>query len=87
MYKLPITGLSLSRWEQPTEPLNCYVMDASLCLIAQGQFYGHAALEIYTHDASHFLFTAVRIFPVIMHYRCRQNVPPQGAAGGGTKAN
>ena len=59
----PITGLSLSRWEQPTEPTS-YVMDASLCLIAQGQKQVMLGQEIYTYDASHFLFTAVD-FPVI----------------------
>ncbi|MHA3090579.1 AraC family transcriptional regulator [Acinetobacter brisouii] len=59
----PITGLSLSRWEQPTEPTS-YVMDACLCLIAQGQKQVMLGQEIYTYDASHFLFTAVD-FPVI----------------------
>ncbi|MHA3054538.1 AraC family transcriptional regulator [Acinetobacter sp. ANC 4633] len=59
----PITGLSLSRWEQPNEPTS-YVMDASLCLIAQGQKQVMLSQEIYTYDASHFLFTAVD-FPVI----------------------
>ncbi|MHA3051589.1 AraC family transcriptional regulator [Acinetobacter sp. ANC 4640] len=59
----PITGLSLSRWEQPTEPTS-YVMDASLCLIAQGQKQVMLGQETYAYDASHFLFTAVD-FPVI----------------------
>lgn len=59
----PIAGLSLSRWEHLTEPTS-YVMDASLCLIAQGQKQVMLGQEIYTYDASHFLFTAVD-FPVI----------------------
>ncbi|WP_111894442.1 AraC family transcriptional regulator [Acinetobacter sp. MB5] len=61
--KTPIAGLSLSRWEQPTDPTS-YVMDASLCLIAQGQKQVMLGQEVYTYDAQHFLFTAVD-FPVI----------------------
>lgn len=62
-YETPISGLSLHRWDTPTAPTS-YVLDASLCMIAQGKKQVILGEEIYVYDANHFLFTAIDL-PVI----------------------
>ena len=62
-YETPINGLSLHRWDTPTAPTS-YVLDASLCMIAQGKKQVILGEEIYVYDANHFLFTAIDL-PVI----------------------
>lgn len=59
----PIQGLTLYRGEAPTRS-NSNILDASLCLIAQGRKQVILSEEIYTYDANHFLFTAIDL-PVI----------------------
>ena len=59
----PIQGLTLYRGEAPTPP-SCNILDASLCLIAQGKKQVILSEEIYNYDADHFLFTAIDL-PVI----------------------
>jgi len=59
----PIRGLSLHRWETPTEPTS-YMLPPSICLIGQGRkrlFLGEAA---YVYDADRFLLTSVDL-PVV----------------------
>jgi len=61
----PIQGLSLHRWEAPTEP-ESYMLAPSVCLIGQGRkrlFLGEAA---YVYDAHRFLITSVDL-PVVTH--------------------
>ncbi|WP_198335971.1 AraC family transcriptional regulator [Psychrobacter celer] len=62
-YETPINGLSLHRWDTPTAPTS-YVLDASLCMIAQGKKQVILGEETYVYDANHFLFTAIDL-PVI----------------------
>ncbi len=59
----PISGLTLNRWEAPTQA-SSNMLDASLCLIAQGKKQVILGEETYTYDAEHFLFTAIDL-PVI----------------------
>lgn len=62
-FATPINGLTLHRREAPTH-LNSSILDASLCLIAQGRKQVILGEETYTYDTSHFLFTAIDL-PVI----------------------
>ena len=58
-----IQGLSLHRWETPTEP-ESYMLAPSVCLIGQGRkrlFLGEA---VYVYDAHRFLITSVDL-PVV----------------------
>ncbi|WP_436868887.1 AraC family transcriptional regulator N-terminal domain-containing protein [Acinetobacter courvalinii] len=62
-FETPITGLTLHRWEAPTKP-NSNILDASLCLIAQGKKQVILGDEVYIYDSDHFLFTAIDL-PII----------------------
>ncbi|ARD28926.1 AraC family transcriptional regulator [Acinetobacter lactucae] len=62
-FETPIMGLTLFRAETLTQP-NSSMMDASLCMIAQGKKQVILSEEIYTYDFNHFLFTAIDL-PVI----------------------
>lgn len=62
-FETPIKGLTLHRWETPTPP-DSHVLDARLCMIAQGKKQVVLSKEIYTYDSNHFLFTAIDL-PVI----------------------
>jgi AraC-like DNA-binding protein len=58
-----IPGLTLYRCEVASQYISL-VLDASLCLIAQGQKQVILGKEIYNYDSNHFLFTAVDL-PII----------------------
>ncbi len=58
-----IPSLTFHRWEVPTEPTS-YILEPSLCLIAQGRKQVLLGEEIYTYDARHYLITSVGL-PVI----------------------
>ncbi|WP_202740194.1 AraC family transcriptional regulator [Acinetobacter sp. 'aerobic (ED)'] len=62
-FEMGIPGLTLYRGDAPTQP-SSNILDASLCLIAQGKKQVILSEEIYTYDANHFLFTAIDL-PVI----------------------
>ena len=62
-FETPIMGLTLFRAETLTQP-NSSMMDASLCMIAQGKKQVILSEEAYTYDSNHFLFTAIDL-PVI----------------------
>ena len=62
-FEMTIPGLTLYRGDAPTQP-SSNILDASLCLIAQGKKQVILSEEIYTYDANHFLFTAIDL-PVI----------------------
>lgn len=62
-FETPITGLTLHRWESPTHP-SSNILDASLCLIAQGKKQVILGEESYIYDSKNFLFTAIDL-PVI----------------------
>ncbi|MHB1134089.1 MAG: AraC family transcriptional regulator [Chloroflexota bacterium] len=53
-----IPGLTLSRYEAPTEPRS-YLQEQSVCLIAQGSKRVMLGEEVYQYDARHFLLTSV----------------------------
>jgi len=58
-----IPGLTLHRWETPTEPTS-YTLAPSICLIGQGRKRVLLGEGSYIYDAHHFLITAVDL-PVI----------------------
>jgi len=58
-----IPGLTLHRWEHPTDPTSC-MMGPSLCLIAQGRKRVILGDEHFVYDACHFLITSVDL-PVV----------------------
>ncbi len=62
-FDTPIAGLTLHRWDNPTPPVS-NILDASLCLVAQGKKQVFLGEEAYCYDAKHFLFTAIDL-PVI----------------------
>lgn len=59
----PIQGLSLHRWERPTEPTS-YMLAPSVCLIGQGRKRLLLGEEAYAYDAHRFLITSVDL-PVV----------------------
>jgi AraC-like DNA-binding protein len=58
-----IQGLSLHRWETPTEP-ESYMLAPSVCLIGQGRKRLFLGEEAYVYDAHRFLITSVDL-PVV----------------------
>jgi AraC-like DNA-binding protein len=58
-----IRGLSLHRWDHPTEPTS-YMLAPSICLIGQGKKRLFLGEEVYIFDADHFLITSVDL-PVV----------------------
>ncbi len=58
-----IEGLSLHRWETPTEPTS-YMLPPSICLIGQGRKRLFLGEETYLYDANSFLITSVNL-PVV----------------------
>lgn len=62
-FETPIMGLTLYRAETLTQPSSS-MMDASLCMIAQGKKQVILSEETYIYDSNHFLFTAIDL-PVI----------------------
>lgn len=58
-----IKGLSLHRWEMPTEPTS-YMLAPSICLIGQGQKRLFLGEDVYVYDAHRFLFTSIDL-PVV----------------------
>jgi len=59
----PIEGLTLHRWENPTEPTS-YMLPPSICLIGQGKKRLFLNEETYLYDAHSFLVTSVEL-PVV----------------------
>jgi hypothetical protein len=59
----PIQGLSLHRWEAPTEP-ESYMLTPSVCLIGQGRKRLFLGEEAYVYDAHRFLITSVDL-PIV----------------------
>ena len=59
----PIQGLTLHRWENPTDPTS-YMLPASICLIGQGKKRLFLNEETYVYDARRFLVTSVEL-PVV----------------------
>jgi len=58
-----VPGLSLRRWEAPTEQTS-YIHEPSLCLVAQGAKRVMLGEELYTYDADHFLIASVDL-PIV----------------------
>jgi len=59
----PIRGLTLHRWEAPTEPTS-YMLAPSICLIGQGRKRLFLGEDHYIYDAHRFLITSVDL-PVV----------------------
>ncbi len=62
-FDTPIPGLSLHRWETPTEPTS-YMLAPSICLIGQGRKRLFLGEDTYVYDANHYLVTSVDL-PVV----------------------
>ncbi len=58
-----IKGLSLHRWEAPTEPTS-YMLAPSICLIGQGRKRMFLGEDAYVYDANRFLITSIDL-PVV----------------------
>jgi AraC-like DNA-binding protein len=59
----PIHGLTLHRWEAPTEPTS-YMLSPSICLIGQGRKRLFLGKECYVYDTNRFLLTSIDL-PVV----------------------
>lgn len=59
----PIHGLTLHRWETPTEPTS-YMLAPSICLIGQGRKRLFLGDDTYVYDAHRFLITSIDL-PVV----------------------
>lgn len=59
----PIHGLTLHRWEMPTEPAS-YMLAPSICLIGQGRKRLFLGEDHYVYDAHRFLITSLDL-PVV----------------------
>lgn len=57
-YDTAIQGLSLHRWEEPTEPTS-YNLPPSICLIGQGRKRVLLGEQAFVYDANHFLINSV----------------------------
>lgn len=55
-----ISGLTLHRWEQPTEPTS-YMLAPSICLIGQGKKRVFLGEDVFTYDSERFLITAIEL--------------------------
>ena len=62
-FDTPIQGLSLHRWETPTEPTS-YMLAPSICLIGQGRKRLFLGEDTYVYDKHHYLITSVDL-PVV----------------------
>ncbi|MFM2477065.1 AraC family transcriptional regulator N-terminal domain-containing protein [Celerinatantimonas sp. MCCC 1A17872] len=62
---LPIEGMLISRWEHLTNPAS-YTLNASICLIAQGQKQVILGEQNYNYDPQKFLVSSVDL-PVMAH--------------------
>lgn len=62
-FDTPIRGLSLHRWDSPTEPTS-YMLAPSICLIGQGRKRLFLGEDVYVYDAHRFLITSVDL-PVV----------------------
>lgn len=58
-----ISGLTLHRWEHPTEPVS-YMLPPSICLIGQGRKRVFLGEDTYVYDAHSYLITSVDL-PVV----------------------
>ncbi|MDK9558973.1 AraC family transcriptional regulator [Marinobacter sp. M216] len=58
-----VQGLSLHRWEHPTEPTS-YMLAPSICLIGQGRKQVVVGEDAFVYDASHCLITSIDL-PVV----------------------
>lgn len=58
-----IAGLSLHRWETPTEPTS-YMLAPSICLIGQGKKRLVLGEDVFVYDTHHYLITSVDL-PVV----------------------
>lgn len=58
-----IPGLSLHRWDHPTDPTS-YMLAPSICLIGQGRKQVVVGGDTFVYDASHFLITSIDL-PVV----------------------
>lgn len=62
-YDAEIKGISLHRWDQPTEPTS-YMLAPSICLIGQGRKRLFLGDEAFIYDSEQFLITSLEL-PVI----------------------
>jgi len=62
-FDTPIRGLSLHRWETPTEPTS-YMLAPSICLIGQGRKRLFLGEQSYIYDRHRFLISSVEL-PVV----------------------
>lgn len=62
-FDTPIQGLSLHRWDTPTEPTS-YMLAPSICLIGQGRKRLFLGEDTYVYDKHRFLITSVDL-PVV----------------------
>lgn len=72
-----IKGLSLHRWEMPTEPTS-YMLAPSICLIGQGRKRLFLGEDVYVYDAKHFLITSVELPVTAQIIEASQNKPYLG---------
>lgn len=72
-----IRGLSLHRWDAPTEPTS-YMLAPSICLIGQGRKRLFLGEDIYIYDAHRFLITSVDLPVVAQILEARSEKPYLG---------
>jgi len=73
----PIQGLTLHRWETPTEPTS-YMLAPSICLIGQGRKRLILGEKTYVYDAHSFLITSVDLPVVAQIIEASSNQPYLG---------
>jgi AraC-like DNA-binding protein len=73
----PIPGLTLHRWETPTEPTS-YMLPPSICLIGQGRKRLLLGEETFAYDAHRFLITSVDLPVVTQIIEASSEVPYLG---------
>ncbi len=64
LYTTAVPGLSLFRWNEPTEPITG-MYEPSVCLIAQGAKRVRLGEDTFVYDAHHYLITSVHLPTVV----------------------
>lgn len=73
----PIPGLTLHRWEHPTEPVS-YMLSPSICLIGQGQKRLFLGEDAFVYDCNTFLITSIELPVVSQITEASHNAPYLG---------
>ena len=77
LHKTPVPGLSLFRWEKPSEP-KTGIYEPSICMVAEGAKRVQLGDDTYVYDAHHYLITSVHLPTVVQVIEASREKPYLG---------